>query len=335
VIRRVLILVAVCIAATAASVIALVTASDSQTVASRKPVGAHVSVASLAGKPQLVFRSTDLDSVYGRVAVAALDDPGGPRAVTGLACERVDFNGERGVCLRSHRGVLTTYDAVVFDSRFRALRKFKLAGGPSRVRIRADGRVAAYTVFIAGHSYARGSFSTRTAFVDTDSGKDLGQLEGFTVRRDGKVFDRTDFNFWGVTFGLQDSFYATLGTGSQRYLIHGDLGTRTATVLRSGVECPSLSPDGRRIAFKERIPHGIGPVTWRISVLDVRTLRAHRLAEIRNVDDQVEWLDDEHILYGIGEPGSAVTDVWSVLADGTGKPRRELAGAWSPSVVTD
>jgi hypothetical protein len=335
-IRRVVVFVAICIAAAVAAVVALVHASGSQTPASRQPAAAYVPVASFAGKPRLVFRSTDVDAVYGRVAVVALHDPAGARAITGLGCERVDFTGERGICLRAHRGLLTTYDAVIFDSRFRALRTFKLAGGPSRARIRRDGHVAAYTVFVSGHSYAGSSFSTRTAFVDTRTGKELSQLENFTVRRGGRVLRRVDFNFWGVTFGPgPNSFYATLGTRSQTYLIYGDFSARTARVLRSGVECPSLSPDGRWIAFKERIHHGLGPVTWRLDVLDVRTLRAHRLAETRNVDDQVEWLDNEHILYGISEPSTAVTDVWSVRADGTGKPHRALVGGWSPSVVVE
>ena len=130
--------------------------------------------------------------------------------------------------------------------------------------------------------------------------------------------------------------YATLGTGGKTYLVAGDLRARELRVLRDGVECPSLSPDETRLAFKER-SGGLGLVTWHISVLDLETLEAVPLAETRSVDDQVEWLDDEHVLYGLPEGASgqsaAVTDVWSVRADGTGTPSKLLAGAWSPGAV--
>jgi hypothetical protein len=34
-------------------------------------------------------------------------------------------------------------------------------------------------------------------------------------------------------------------------------------------------------------------VQWRVAVLDLATPRAHTLAETRDVDDQVEGLDDD------------------------------------------
>ena len=112
---------------------------------------------------------------------------------------------------------------------------------------------------------------------------DLAQL---AVTRDGEPFEATDFNFWGVTFAHDGRhFYATLATGGKTYLIRGDIATRRATVIASNVECPSLSPDDTKIAFKQRVP---GPgVTWRLSVLDLATMTVHHLAETRSVDDQV------------------------------------------------
>jgi hypothetical protein len=41
----------------------------------------------------------------------------------------------------------------------------------------------------------------------------------------------------------------------------------------------------------------------------------------------VEWLDDGRVLYAVDSA------VWTVPADGTGRPRRFLAGAESPAVV--
>jgi len=97
------------------------------------------------------------------------------------------------------------------------------------------------------------------------------------------------------------------------------------------VECPSLSPDGKRIAFKRRITDH-GKVRWRPAVLDLATLRAHVLPETRNVDDQIAWVDDRHVAYGLQEPGTGTADIWTLPADGSGTPHLLVAGAWSPSI---
>ena len=74
------------------------------------------------------------------------------------------------------------------------------------------------------------------------------------MTKDGQRIDRPDFNFWGVTFARdRTSFYATLATGAQRYLVQGSVLARAMEVLHENVECPSLSPDGRRLAYKRRV----------------------------------------------------------------------------------
>ena len=79
-------------------------------------------------------------------------------------------------------------------------------------------------------------------------------------------------------------------------------------VQQEGVECPSLSPDGTRIAFKTRSDSGVGPITWRIAVLDLATSEVTELAETRNVDDQVASARrfDDHLR--VGEPRLAGLD---------------------------
>jgi hypothetical protein len=60
------------------------------------------------------------------------------------------------------------------------------------------------------------------------------------------------------------------------------------------------------------------------------------MAETRNVDDQVEWLDNSTVLYGVprASPGSGATDTYAVPADGSGAPKLFIPGAWSPSVAS-
>ena len=132
-----------------------------------------------------------------------------------------------------------------------------------------------------------------TTLIDTASGAVLADLEQFAVTRDGKPFKAVDFNFWGVTFAADsNTFYATLGTGSEQLLIRGDAGARRAVVLRGGVECPAISPDGTRLAFKQRTTVD-GVFGWRLATLDLQTLTDRLVpGELRSIDDQVEWLDD-------------------------------------------
>jgi hypothetical protein len=230
---------------------------------------------------------------------------------------------------------LTSYSAILFDGEFRARTTVPIAGIPSRVRVSPDGRRAAMTVFVGGHSYADDEFATETSIIDARSAKALvANLEDLRVFRDGQPFKEVDFNFWGVTFAADGNrFYATLATGGAVYLVEGDVDSKTARILREGVECPSLSPDNTRIAYKQPIRTGIRR-TWQLRVLNVQTLKDIVLAETRNVDDQVEWLDDSRILYELPEePGALTTHVWVVPASGRGQPEILLREAGSPTVV--
>jgi hypothetical protein len=295
-----------------------------------------VPVATVAAAPHILFRETRVDSGFGKLSLVGLADPNGPRATTDLTCERVDFEKDRGICLSANRGAVTSYATIVFDQDFKTLSSTPLTGLPSRVRVSPDGHYGATTTFVAGDSYAADTFSTRTNLLDLRSGESLGSLEQFSVVKDGQPFSAVDFNFWGVTFANDNNtFYATLGTGGHTYLVKGDLAARQATVIRDGVECPDLSPDNKRIAFKKRLPGSGGRIEWRLSVLDLDTLADHETAETRNVDDQATWLDDDHVLYALPVADSATPtdDTWSVPADGSGSPQRVVPGAWSPAVV--
>ena len=290
-------------------------------------------LAAVTSRPHVFYRHTGDDADYGKLGLTPLDPVGSPRASTGLPCERVAWASGRGVCLQAERGVFTTYKAVLFDQTFRPRATLKLDGPPSRTRVAADGRLAAITVFVTGHGYDNVGFSTKTTIIDAESGDELGELEQFSTWRDGVRLQAPDFNFWGVTFATDGrTFYASLGTGGKTYLVKGDLVVRRLTVVRENLECPSLSPDGRTIAFKKRMGPRAGD--WRIHLLDLATMVERPLtAETRVVDDQIEWLDDAHVLYAILRPSSAVTDVWVASVDGSAPARVFLPQASSPSVA--
>ena len=285
---------------------------------------------------QIFFRYNGVDGDYGKLAVTDSNDLSRRRFIGGLSCEVVAFAAGHGICLTVQRGVITTYTAKLFDGTFKHVLTVPLQGIPSRCRVSPDGKIAALTVFIAGHAYSSAHFSTQTLLLDTASARILANLEDFSVSRDGRPFKAADFNFWGVTFTPDSKrFYSTLNTNGVSYLIGGDIAARTATVLHENVECPSLSPNGTRIAYKRPLP-GKGMISWQLEVLDVASMREKPLTEKRSIDDQLQWLDNRRVLYAVSEnPGgsSASTDIWQDDVDGATAPKLFLPKAYSPAVV--
>jgi hypothetical protein len=286
--------------------------------------------------PLFLIRHTGIDSHYGALAAAVA---GGttPRQATTLQCERVHFAGGRGVCLQALRRAITTFSAVLFDATLQPTVTRPLSGIPSRTRVSPDGRYGATTVFVFGPSYAGSEFSTETQIFDAATGQPVvANLETMEVWADGSRLERPDFNLWGVTFARDSNrFYATLGTEGHTYLVAGDIAANRLQVIRDGVECPSLSPDETRVAFKKWVP-GPGLRKWRLHVLDLKTLVDTPVAETRYIDEQVEWLDNANILYTQPDAtgrSAAVTDVWVVPSDGSGQPSLLIEQAASPTVA--
>jgi hypothetical protein len=311
---------ALCVVGAAAFLI-VAALNPNQVTTDARPSASRAST-DLAGS-QLMVRAVDANDprLNGRVFVVK---DGHPQQLTGdsLACERVYFAAGRGLCLSTAETGIS-YEATIFNSSLQPLHKFSIAGVPSRARVSSDGRYGAFTVFVNGHAYlGSGGFSTITEIVDMHSGKQVGNLESFQVSKDGKPFEAVDFNFWGVTFAKDPNrFYATLRSQGHYYLVEGNVEQRTMRVLRDRVECPSLSPDGTRIAYKSRIGD---ENRWQLKVLDVATLQDHPVAEHRPIDDQVEWLNDSTLIY------SDSFNVYTVPADGGGEPRLVLHNASSP-----
>ena len=315
---------------------------------------ASAGLAQAQGAPRLIAQPSDLEAIqngphviylreevapYGQVNLVGLE-PDSPQGSlqTDLLCDRIYYAASSGICLRYDPSDPSASDPLapprvwvtLFGSDFKPRHRFPIDGVLSRARVSPDGKYAAYTVFVTGHSYSDPNMSTATVLLDATTGASLGNLEEFEAWKDGKLFQAPQFNFWGVTFA-QDSnrFYATLRNEDTTYLVQGDVAARKLTILHENVECPSLSPDGTRIAFKKRTGDG-----WQLTVLDLATMKEIPLAEKEDVDDQVEWLDNEHILYQKADYDSQKwMSLFVVPADGSGEPKIFLQNATSPVVI--
>ncbi|MEV0740603.1 TolB-like translocation protein [Streptomyces sp. NPDC050549] len=281
----------------------------------------------------MVFRNLAWGPHRDELTTVPASNPSGPRTASGLKCLRFYASSGTGVCLQAVHGTVTdTYRALILDARLREKAHYDVPGIPSRARVSPTGHFAAWTAFVGGDSYAGTNFSTRAAIVDTRSGRLIPSLESFRILKDGHVYRAADANFWGVTFAADDrTFYATLATKGSTYLVRGDLRARTVTTIRTNVECPSLSPDGTRIAFKKRVKGLPKDAPWHLYVLNLRTMHETSLAEPRSVDDQAVWRDDHTIVYAL--PGDYGADLYAVPADGTGRARRISRAAVSPAYM--
>jgi len=263
----------------------------------------------------------------GRLATVEAADPTGPRAISDTPCVRVYAAAGTGICLRQDDP--WTYSLHVLDERLGEGDGFRIPGLANRARVSPSGALVAWTTFIGGESYNRAGFSTRTGILDTRTGDRVMSLEEFTIIRDGQEYDAADVNFWGVTFADDSRFYATMATDGRRFLVEGDLAARTVRTVTINVECPSLSPDGTRIAFKQAIDDD--PTKgWRLSVLDLADLRVTHLAERRSIDDQPAWLDDDTVAYTFRDSTGAPS-VWTTPADGSGSAQLLVKDAESPA----
>lgn len=270
---------------------------------------------------QLFFRST----TNGHVGVVPLANPGAAPKYSDLKCDRFAVSAQTGMCLAVRPGTLPAVsDFTVLDKNFGSVHKEYVPGTPSRARVSPTGDRVYWTVFVTGDSYAATGFSTRAGVYQLANGELEKTIEELPVAVDGHRYFAPDVNYWGITFAKDGKrFYSTLGSKGKTYLIQADYDTYRGQALRENVECPSLSPDETRIAFKKKVGEGV----WRLSVLDLKTMRETPLAETRSVDDQALWQDDQTILYGLDNA------VWAVPADGSGAPRQLVANAASPAVT--
>lgn len=280
--------------------------------------------------PRVFFRDlVDAGGAFGKIAFLPLGEPrdAAPSALrvsTDVPCVRSYFAAGRGLCIRLAKNAFHRAEAIGLDATFGVTFTLPLNGLPSRVRLSHDGAYGATTIFVTGHGYDDADMSTQTNIVDMKGGRFLHDLEDFALLKEGQKVNAVDRNYWGVTFQRAPGrFYATVSTGGTPWLVEGDIDKKELRMLAENVECPSLSPDEKRIAYKRRTD-SLG--RWRLHVMDVATRTPRPLAETRNIDDQVEWLDDRHLLYKQG------TDVWSLDVDADAPAVPFVTRAASPSV---
>ena len=280
----------------------------------------------IQARPHLLFQNVMRDEDYAKISVIPLDATDSQRISSDLICERVHFAGGRGLCLAGEHLATSTYHAQVFQGDFVPGPRIPLAGTPSLARVSSDGRYGAASVVTDQLTEEDATTPTQTLLIDMVAGTVIADLEEFAVSRDGAELTADDLDYWGVTFQRDSNrFYATLRTEGNTYLVEGDIAARQMEVRHQNVSSPSLSPDQNRIGFVKVISN-IGP-TLRFHVLDLATMVETPLAETTSIDDQLEWLDDSSVIYGLA------TDLYAVPADGSGEPRLFLSGGLSPAVV--
>lgn len=264
-----------------------------------------------------------------RVEQVRLADPAA-RSATAMTCQRVYRAAGTTVCLRL-AGPGPTYAAEVSEDGA-VVKTVPLPGVPSRAKVSASGQVVTWTSFVTGDSYlVPGGFSTRTGFLDLRTGEAVESLEGFTALVDGRAHTAQDVNYWGLTVARDDrTFYATLASGGYTWLVKGDLAERRLESLRRDAECPSLSPDGTKVAYKKRIGR-LGP--WELAVLDLKTGEERRLPGTAGVDDQATWLDDDRLAFAAVPKDAKLSSIHVVPADGSAAAVVLIPDAASPSPV--
>jgi hypothetical protein len=290
------------------------------------------------GSGYLLYKTTVAGPDFGTLAERKVS--GNPSTATGvptlssIQCDRSYTAAGVLLCLRADDNLVRVASVEVYDKTLKLVKKVQAAGIPNRARLSADGRMAAWTTFVAGDAYSGPAFSTRTSMLDLKTGTLTDSLESFAITVQGKPYHNVDENLWGVTFASDDNtFYATLGTGGRTWLVRGNVAAHTLTTVLDNVECPSLSPDGTRIVFKKRVSSDAWKM-WHLEVLNLATLTETPLAEQRSVDDQAAWLDDDTVMYAVPQTSGTGYDVWSTPADGSGKPVLLAPNAFSPSVTS-
>jgi hypothetical protein len=280
--------------------------------------------------PFVMFRTLAPAERSGRVAMVPALTPETTRVFTKLSCARVHYAGGAGICLvEEPQGNQVVHAAYFFDRTLTHGKRLILAGVPTRARISPDGRRAAITVYGEEEMPGGGErLATNTVLVDLSNGSVFARLREFALEGPGQPAADAALDYSSVAFGTDtDRFFATLSTTSNWYIVSGSLGARRLTIVAEGLASEALSPDGARLAVKRRVgERGF----WQAMVFDVATKAVEPLRHARSIDDQIEWLDRDHIAYH--DATERGTGIWALAIDGRSEPRLLIPDAYSPAV---
>jgi hypothetical protein len=279
--------------------------------------------------PFLIFRTLAPPDAHGKVALLPLSAAGGERRLTSLSCVRLHYAGGRGLCVVQESVKNNpAYAAYVFDRTLTRGRRIPLAGVPTRVRVAPNGRRGAITTYFEEESPAGERLAIDSIVVDMASGRVVADLREFRIENDGLPPPTPPFDIGNVAFERDgDRFFAAIATSGERYLAAGSIRERRMTTIRTGIANESLSPDGRRLLVKKQTAPGF----WQLSVIALRDWSERHLQHgERSIDDQVEWLDNEHVIYHDTDDGG--TSLWMLDVDGVSGPRVFVKDAYSGAV---
>jgi hypothetical protein len=279
--------------------------------------------------PFVMYRALAPREAHGRVAVMGLAPDGRPH-VSRLTCARIHYAGGRGLCATLEPSAGNVAHVVqVFDQRFAPGKRLVLDGVPTRLRVAPDGHLGAITTYAEEEGPDGERLATRTRIIDMQTAHILVDLRDFRVDSGNHPPVRGPVDIASVAFERDgERFFATLAAGNERYLVAGSMRERRLTLLRAGVASEALSPDGRQLVVKRLLPErGF----WQLAVVDLGTWAEHDLHQGgRSVDDQVEWLDNQHVVYH--DADGEGTALWMLPVDGVNGPRVLVKDAYSAAV---
>jgi hypothetical protein len=281
--------------------------------------------------PFLMFRTLASADRYGLIAMIPLELPDAGRRFGPLQCARVHFAGGAGVCLvEEPQGTQVNHAAYLFDDKFNRGTRLELSGVPTRVRVAPNGRRAAITVYGEEHlPDGQERLATDSILLDVPSGRVLAKLHEFSLDRPYELAPEAPLDYSSVAFEPDgDRFYATLNSSNRWFIVAGSISSRRLAVIVDGFANEALSPDGLKLAVKQRTgERGF----WHAMVLDLKTKASTALDHTRSIDDQIEWLDRDRIAYH--DATDQGTGIWVLAIDGQSGPRLLIPDAYSPSVV--
>lgn len=279
--------------------------------------------------PFVIFRTLAPKIMHGRVAMVPLGADERARHITPLSCARVHYASGTGICLVEEQiASAGRHLAYLFHDAFALDEAIELDGVPIRARVSPDGRLASVTTYAEEESATGERLANASILIDAPSRRVVADLRRFAI--DPGTFSLTPpIDIAGVAFAPDgDRFFATLATARDRYIASGSVAARRLAVIAGGLANEAVSPDGRHLLVK-RLDRERS--YWALSVLDLRTLEVRALAQgPRSIDDQVEWLDQDHAVYH--DATDEGTGIWVLATDGQSGPRLLIPNAFSPAV---